>query len=131
MKALITPTTQYGPFASIEVFADRYRCDGAEYQFSVIGPATMGEYTAPPAPPAPSAPVPESVSPRQIRQALTRAGLRVQVEAAVAAADQDTKDWWEFATEFRRDNEHVVAMGAALGVPAAQLDALWTLAAAL
>ena len=82
--------------------------------------------------PAPQPPgVPESVSPRQIRQALTRGGLRANVEAAIAAADQDTKDWYEFATEFQRSNEHVIAMGTALGVSSDDLDNLWRLAASL
>lgn len=72
-----------------------------------------------------------SVSPRQIRQALTRAGLRSSVEAAVAAGDQDTKDWYEFATVFERANPHVVAMGTALGVTEQQLDDLFTLAGSL
>lgn len=75
--------------------------------------------------------VPKSASPRQIRQALTRAGLRAGVEAAVAAGDQDIKDWWEFATEFQRGNTHVAAMATALGVTSRQLDDLWTLAASL
>ena len=75
--------------------------------------------------------IPASVSPRQIRQALNRAGLRANVEAAVAAGDQDTKDWYEFATEFERSSPIVVALGKALGVPSLQLDDLWTLAAAL
>ena len=75
--------------------------------------------------------IPASVSPRQIRQALTRAGLRTSVEAAVAAGDQDIKDWWEFATAFERGNQHVIDMGLALGVNERALDDLWTLAATL
>lgn len=72
-----------------------------------------------------------SVSPRQIRQALTRVGLRQAVEAAVAAGDQDTKDWWEFSTVFERNNPVVLAMGIALSVSEAQLDSLWLLAGTL
>ena len=72
-----------------------------------------------------------SVSPRQIRQALTRAGLRASVEAAVAAGDQDTKDWYEFATQFERSSPIVAALGVALSVTSAQLDDLWTLAGTL
>lgn len=75
--------------------------------------------------------IPESVSPRQIRQALTRAGLRASVDAAVAAGDQDTKDWYEFATSFDRSNPVVAALGALLNVSDAQLDDLWILAASL
>lgn len=80
---------------------------------------------------APPAPVPTSISPRQIRQALTRKGLRAAVEAAVAAGDQDIKDWWEFSTVCERNNEHVISMATALGVTDAQLDDLWTLGATL
>ena len=81
--------------------------------------------------PGPVVSVPASVSPRQIRQALTAAGLRTSVEAAVAASDQDTQDWYEFSTAFERAHPAVVAMGVALGVSSAALDALWTSAAAL
>jgi len=89
-------------------------------------------YVAPPAPPRSTPPqVPSSVSPRQIRQALTRAGLRVAVEAAVAAGDQDLNDWWEFSTNFERLNTQVQAMGTALGMTDLQLDDLWTLAGSL
>jgi len=75
--------------------------------------------------------VPTTVSPRQIRQALSRAGLRTAVEAAVAAGDQDTKDWYEFATEFHRASPVVAELAAALNVSSEALDGLWTLAASL
>ena len=70
-------------------------------------------------------------SPRQIRMALSRAGLRSQVEAAVAAGSQDMQDWYEFSTVFERDNSQVSAMGSALAVDAESLDNLWLLAATL
>lgn len=72
-----------------------------------------------------------NASPRQIRMALTRVGLRSQVEAAVAAGSQDLKDWYEFSTVFERDNLQVNAMGSALAVDAESLDNLWLLAATL
>lgn len=72
-----------------------------------------------------------SVSPRQIRQALTAAGLRTQVEAAVAASDQNTKDWWEFATAFERNHPMVSAMAAGLGISEVQIDDLFNQAATL
>jgi len=75
--------------------------------------------------------IPISVSPRQIRQALTRAGLRASVEAAVLAGDPDLKDWWEFSTQFERVNTQVTAMGSTLGVTEQQLDDLWILASSL
>lgn len=75
--------------------------------------------------------VPTSVSPRQIRQALTAAGLRGSVEAAIAAADQDTKDWYEFATAFERNHPMIAALATGLGVTEPQLDGLWILAGSL
>jgi len=72
-----------------------------------------------------------SISPRQIRQTLTLAGLRASVESAVAAGDQDLKDWWEFSTAFERANPQVIGMAAAMGVTDADLDGLWTLGATL
>jgi hypothetical protein len=75
--------------------------------------------------------IPSEISPRQIRQALTAAGLRSSVEAAVSTADQDTKDWWEFATTFERSHPRVIGMAEALGVTPVQMDDLWTLAGSL
>lgn len=71
------------------------------------------------------------ISPRQIRQALTALNFRTGVEAAVAAGDQNLKDWWEFSTSFERNHPEVIAMGTQLGVSPDQLDALWILAGAL
>lgn len=75
--------------------------------------------------------VPAQVSPRQIRQALTAANLRAQVEAAVSAGDQDLKDWWEFATQFERNHPMVIGMADGLGVTEQQLDDLFLLAGTL
>lgn len=86
-----------------------------------------GVFTAP----APVVSVPAAVSPRQIRQALTAAGLRASVEAAIAASNQDTKDWYEFSTSVERSHSMVASMGTALGVSSAQLDDLFIAAGAL
>lgn len=89
-----------------------------------------------PAEQMPGADVPESISPRQLRQAMNRvpfgeSTLRNAVEAAVAAGDQDLKDWWEFSTEVERSDAQVVAMGKALGLDDDAMDALWREAAML
>ena len=79
-------------------------------------------------------PTPASVtriSPRQIRMAMTQLGLRSQVEAAVAAGDQDMKDWYEFSTYFERNHPQVLAMAVTLNVDSEELDNLWALAATL
>lgn len=130
MKQLNTTVGIFGPFSIVTQGLDAWHCDDVVYPASVIGSATVQDYVAPPKPPV-VVPVPQSVSPRQIRQALSRAGLRASVEAAVAAGDQDTKDWYEFATAFERSNPHILAMAQALGVTDAQLDGLFISAGTL
>ena len=105
--------------------ADPLNADYAAY----LAWEAQGNTALPADPPEPAPLLP--VSPRQIRQALSRAGLRTAVETAIAAGDQDGKDWWEFATQFERLHPTVVAMGQALGQTDAQMDALWELAASL
>lgn len=132
MKALITASGQYGPFTTITQAADRWVCDGAEYQFSVIGDATIGEYTPPPAPPAA---VPQSVTMRQARLALLAAGQLEAVAPAIASMPSPAKEQagieWEYSTTVERNRPLVLALGPALGLDAAALDALFVAAAAL
>lgn len=81
---------------------------------------------------APVAPVPQTVSAAQARIALGRAGLLGAVEAFIAAAaDAELKIWWEYETVFRRESPRIAAIGAALGLTAAQIDALFRDAAAV
>ena len=75
--------------------------------------------------------VPASISPMQIRMALTQINLRQAVEDVVASGDQDLKDWWEFSTVFLRNHARVEAMRQALGVSDAQVDQIWILGASL
>jgi hypothetical protein len=70
-------------------------------------------------------------TPWQLRKALNQLSLRDAVENAVASADQTTKDGWEFATEFRRDDPLVISMGLALGKTEDELDDLFQLARTL
>ena len=100
------------------------------YEINLTTGETVEREDAPPSA-APPPPTIAPISPRQIRQALTRAGLRNAVEAAVTAGDQDLKDWYEFSTAFERNNAQVIAMGEALSVSPASLDDLWTLGASL
>ena len=133
MSVIVFKDVVIGPFKSIEVLSDRLRCDGVtDYPFTVIGNYTISEDdTLIPAPPEPAPVVPQSVTPRQIRQALNAMGLRASVEAAVAAGGQDLKDWWEFSTEVLRTHSTVLGVGQAIGKTPAELDALFTLAGSL
>lgn len=82
-------------------------------------------------PPVPVAPSFITVSPRQIRMALTQAGLRTSVEAAVSQGSQALKDWYEFAEAFEENNANVTAMADALGVSDEALHDLFALASGL
>jgi hypothetical protein len=97
---------------------------------AVIGSQRNGIAFIHPAPPPPT--VPESISPRQFRQALTKFGFRQQVDGAVAASsDQNLKDWYEFTSEFQRHHAEVLTMATALGFTVAQLDQVWIYGATL
>lgn len=95
----------------------------------VTGEQVLVEYTPEPSPPQ-ALPI-LVVSPRQIRQALTAAGLRTAVEAAVASGNQDLQDWWEFATAFEENHPMVIGMAATLNVTEEQLHSLFVLAGSL
>lgn len=66
------------------------------------------------------------VSPRQFRQGLTAAGLRTTVETTIAAADQNTKDWYEYASSFQHDHPVLLALAAGLGVTHEQIGDFFT-----
>lgn len=79
--------------------------------------------------PADPIPVPEAVvTARQFRLALNALNLRSDVDAAVAAADQDTKDSWEYSTEIQRSHPMVAAIAAALNKTDEEVDAVFDLA---
>ena len=106
--------------------------DSAEYEYLLPAgsvPITDEEAEAlrPPAP----APV-YTCSRWQIRKALNAQGLRQAVEDAVAASDdQDLKDGWDCAGEFRSDHMFVISMGASLGMTEEQTADLIQYAATL
>ena len=121
-------------FIEVENITDVENC--VEYQDGVSIGDTYEEGVFTPAPVVLPPIVILPVSPRQIRQAMNRVPLpemtlREAVEAAIAASDQDTKDWYEFATEFDRYHFHVLMLADDLGVSEEDLDNLWLLAASL
>lgn len=75
--------------------------------------------------------VPQSVTPRQARLALSAAGLLGTVNDAVAVSDDSTRISWEYATEVRRDNPLIAQVASGLNLTDAQIDALFVSAASL
>lgn len=76
-------------------------------------------------------PVPAVVSAAQARLALLNAGLLDTVKAAVDQADEATQIWFEYATEWRRDNAVLTALVAQLGLSSGEIDDLFKAAALL
>lgn len=75
--------------------------------------------------------VPSEVSPAQFRRALNQLNYRNMVEAAIAQADQDTKDMWEYSTTFLRSNPVLIGMAEQLEIDSATLDSVFILAGSL
>lgn len=67
----------------------------------------------------------------QVRKVLTLLGMRAQVEAAVATAPAATKDAWQFANEFQRNDPLLNNMAALLGLPSEQLDSMFEIGVTL
>lgn len=88
-----------------------------------------------PVQPDPVYAVPQSVTMRQARIALSRAGVLKAAEDAIAAMPgqpgEEARIEWAFAAELRRDHPLVTSLGDTLGLDAAAVDDLFRSAASL
>lgn len=79
--------------------------------------------------------VPRSVSMRQARLAMLRAGILDDVESALATMEGEegraARIDWEFAQDVRRDWHLVGALGSQLGMTADQIDDLFVYAGSI
>lgn len=75
--------------------------------------------------------VPQTVTPLQARSAIRAAGLKPQVDAALAGAGEEAQERWDYALEIRRDDALLAQLAVAIGLTDADLDALFIAAAAL
>lgn len=148
---LITVVFPDESWAQVRVSADmtQENVDDLVYQFAPKsigqGPAFLqpGETRqAAPAPePEPPVLTPEEqlaaeraamvCSPLQGRLALRQVGMFDQVQAAIAAADDTTKDAFEYAVEWRRTSPMMVSLAAAIGLGETQMDDLFRTAMAI
>jgi hypothetical protein len=105
---------------------------GAEQVLRDATPAEIADVEARKTAPAP---VPPSVTRRQARQALLLNSLLAQVDPIIAAMQEPDRGlaqiWWADSLDFERNHALVVQVGAALGLDAAGLDALFVQAARL
>lgn len=81
----------------------------------------------------PPPPVPESVPAHHLRRALRQFGMLAGVNVYMAALpdDDEMRESWEYAPYFRRDANGIEAARVALGLSAAQVDALFVAAGAV
>lgn len=92
-----------------------------------------GVFTTPPAAPVP---VPQVVTRRQAKQALAISGKLSLVQPAIDAIPDSTQRTliqieWDDSQEFQRNRASVIAIGTAIGLDSAGIDALFVAAAVL
>lgn len=75
--------------------------------------------------------VPASVTPLQFRRALNQLNMRTLIEDYVKTLDVDSKDAWEYATIFERNNPIIISAAEALNKTSAEIDDLFRLASTL
>jgi hypothetical protein len=75
--------------------------------------------------------VSQSVSPVQARRAIIQAGLKQQVDDYIAAASDEVKLWWEYATVIERNHPEIENARIALGMSSEDLDMLFVLAGSM
>lgn len=97
---------------------------------------SKGEYSPPVPEPEPETrepSVPSSVTIRQAKLQMSRAGILSDVDAAIAAmegqAGEEARIDWQYATELRRDHPLVEALGPTLSLTDEAIDALFVEAA--
>jgi len=66
-----------------------------------------------------------SISPRQCRIYLKRAGLLNSIKQMVSQLDEEAQIEWEYALEIKRDHQLVLAMAQALGMNEAAIHAMF------
>jgi len=80
-------------------------------------------------PATPVAPVPESVTMRQARLALSRAGVLKAANDAIEAMEgqpgEEARIEWDYAAELRRDHPLVAGLGQSLGLDDSAIDNLF------
>ena len=119
MYALTSTTIILRTVDNTSIPPDPANLDYAAYLQWVAEGNTPAPYVAPPA-------APLSATPYQFRAGLTAAGIRAQVETAVAAStDQNVKDAYQFATSFVENDPFIGSMSAALGLTEDQVHAIF------
>lgn len=133
MKQLNSATGVYGPFVSVEILNDRFRCDGVDHPFGVLGATVIEDWVEPPPQPAP---VPTSVTRRQAVQALILADKIDLVQPVIDSIPDPLQRKlmqaeWDESQEFQRNRSSLIAIGTAIGLTSEGIDNLFRTAVTL
>lgn len=112
MKQIVTERGRFGPYAEVVTLDDRYRADGADLPFAVVGQVAVGEW--------------EGALPKPEPQPITREAAKAARQAAVDAIRVTTSTGKTFdgdETSQTRMSRALIGMQAA-GIPAI----VWALA---
>ena len=137
MSVIIRPQGNIGPFKTIETLADRLRCDGVDYPFTVLGQYTISnDDSQAPAPIPPPVTVPQSVPKWAALHALIDADLDTLPQTYFASLPagktrKKAEAKWQADPVLRRDSPILAAAIAAGAVTAAQVDSLMIAADAI
>jgi hypothetical protein len=90
-----------------------------------------GEFIAPNPEPMSDPRAQMTCGPLQLRRALRQLGLYATITAAIAVADEETQEAWEYASEVRRLDPMIESLRLGLGRTDAEVDAIFELAVTL
>jgi len=128
MKQLNTAIGIFSGFSNIETLEDRYRCDGVDYQFSVVGEATIEDYIPPP-PVALAPTIPEKTSRLCARLTLLDAGKWNLIQPAIDLLEEPQKSvaqaFFEDAEYWYRDDPFVALLAPVIGMSEMEVDELF------
>lgn len=133
MKKLTTPGGVFGPYSTIETLDDRYRCDGADLPFTVVGEGVVSDVEPGDFPPKDTpiaAFVPTRVSMRKAELQLLEDGLLDDIEALIETLPRAAQIEWRRATEVDRNHPLVEVVRVQKGLTVEQIDELFIKAAA-
>lgn len=139
MKKITINGKNYGAYSEVVILGDRYRCDGADLLFSVVGQGTVSDVVDGDFPPIViPLEVPQSITKVQAMRAMKQTDIDPNTGAsmwdsfkALLASNVDANDEWLLALELQRNHPLVLQITPALGKTDAQIDDLFILGATL
>lgn len=136
MKKLTINGEVFGPYNEVLELDDRYRCDGSDLPFVVVGEnGVIEDWDGPlPSLEVPVS-VPEEVTMRQARLALLNANLLDDVNVAINSLSEPGKTQalieWEYSSTVKRNSQLISIIGPLLDLSWEDIDSLFIAAADL